>query len=184
MDPLSITMVARAAERLLDVLAGVLAVYFGYRLFALLPPTQTDSNGRFELPGVKIVFARVGPGLLFAGLGVAIVAISLSRPITIDEAGVRKTTYAITPRHDSAELGRLLMELGCIGEAVASPAAGYPRPAGATLDSARAALLLANWRAEWGDPEAFRRWVGNPDAPDVNPSVKALYFLRREQCSP
>lgn len=181
MDPVSVTMVARAAERLLDVLAGVLAIYFGYKLFALLPPTQTDSNGRFELPGVKIVFARVGPGLLFAGLGVAIVAISLSRPISVEGPSVR-VAYSVTQHRSSAELADQLMELGCMGEAVASPSARYPRPAGPTLDSARAALLLANWQAEWGDPEAFRRWVRNPDSGEVNASVKALYFIRREKC--
>jgi hypothetical protein len=181
MDPLSFTMVARAAERLLDVLAGVLAIYFGYRLFALLPPTQTDSNGRFELPGVKIVFARVGPGLLFAGLGVAIVAISLSHPISVEGPSGR-VAYSITQRRSSAELAEQMMELSCLGEVAASPSARYPRPVGPTLDSARAALLLANWHAEWGDVEAFRRWIRDPDSGELNANVKALYFMRREKC--
>ena len=52
MDAITIATLARALERILDVAAGTLAIYCGFRLFSLLPATQTDSNGRFELPGV------------------------------------------------------------------------------------------------------------------------------------
>lgn len=61
MEPTLVMALARAVERILAVAAGTLAVYCGYRLFSIFPPTHTDSTGRLELPGMKIVFARVGP---------------------------------------------------------------------------------------------------------------------------
>jgi hypothetical protein len=133
MDATLIMPLARAVERVLTVAAGVLAIYCGYRLFSMFPAAPTDSSGRLELPGVKVVFARVGPGLLFAALGIAVLAVSLRSPISIrsDERGIvpsGPTTVAVAPAVAPAGTKPVVHEKvitvsGSVGSARATPAA-------------------------------------------------------------
>jgi hypothetical protein len=80
MDPLLL----RFLERLVVVLIGGMAVYFGYRLF-LNVPEQKDSSGKVVLPwDISIVMNRVGPGIFFALFGVVVVGLALIRPLEIN----------------------------------------------------------------------------------------------------
>jgi hypothetical protein len=186
MDVQVIAMTARALERILGVLAALLAIYCGYKLFALLPATQNDSSGKLELPAFKIVFARVGPGLLFAALGAAVIAASLKSQLSLaGEAlgGKTSSQYSVSDvGGDKLSLAEQLMEISCAGEVLASPKVRYPRPIAPSLEAARVALLLLNWHSEWGNPDMFRRWTRDPSVMGVHDEVKSLYFQRREKC--
>ena len=77
MDPLLLTILMRAVERLLIVGAGAGAIYLGYRLF-LAMPNRDRSSGKLELPGgISIFLSRVGPGVFFSLFGAAVVAMAL-----------------------------------------------------------------------------------------------------------
>ena len=68
-------VLTRAAERMLLVLVGALAIYLGYSLFLRMPNAakgRQDGEGKIELPGgVSIFLTRVGPGIFFALVGIA-----------------------------------------------------------------------------------------------------------------
>lgn len=178
MDPITVTSLARAVERILVVGAGTLAVYCGYRLFSLFPAANADSSGRLQLPGIKVVFARVGPGLLFAALGVAILAVSLGSPISLKTGSGAEISSIVGQSTPSTTLVAQLSELSCIKQTVPIPLTRYPGDvdtAREALASAREALLLSNWQREWGDPATFRRWVKDPAVAGVKPVVQKIF---------
>jgi len=80
-DPVAIL---RMIERILAVLIGGLAIYLGYRLFFHLP-FERSHEGQLELPGVKIVLSRVGPGVFCAAFGTVVLFYSLTTKIHIDK---------------------------------------------------------------------------------------------------
>lgn len=205
MDATLIMSLARGLERVLTVAAGVLAIYCGYRLFSRFPAARTDSSGRVELPGVKVVFARVGPGLLFAALGIAVLAVSLRSPISIQSellsqmqedrgsTGTKPATQekiimvsGSVTRATPAALVAQLAELACVERVALQGSAKYPGNSGAAKEAvrtAREAIVLAGWQKEWGDPDTFRRWVSDEATAGVAPLVQQIYFTRApERC--
>ncbi len=72
----------RMLERILVVGFGGLSIYLGYKLFFHLP-TNTDQKGKIELPGVKIVLSRVGPGIFFCAFGSIVLLQSLYEEIQV-----------------------------------------------------------------------------------------------------
>jgi len=76
-------LMIRMFERIIAVIVGPLAIYFGYKLFLLLP-TQNDSKGKIELPGFSVVLAKVGPGIFFAAFGSILVYQSITHNIVIE----------------------------------------------------------------------------------------------------
>ena len=82
MDALIAVIFTRALERLLVIGAGVLSIYVGYRLFALLPD-RADGEGKLKFPGgIEFFVTRVGPGVFFALFGAALIGYSASRPVS------------------------------------------------------------------------------------------------------
>jgi len=94
-----LVIILRMAERIIAVLIGGLSIYLGYKLFFHLP-FQHDNEGQLELPGVKIVLSRVGPGVFFATFGTIVLFYSLTSPIKVGEnyfeAPVEQTNNAKT----------------------------------------------------------------------------------------
>jgi branched-subunit amino acid transport protein len=83
MDPLLAVILTRAMERLLVVVAGIVSIYVGYRLF-LNMPTLKESEGRLSLPGGVSFFAsRIGPGVFFALFGASLIGYSATRPVSL-----------------------------------------------------------------------------------------------------
>ncbi len=70
----------RMLERLLVVGFGGMSIYLGYKLFFHLPH-QTDQKGEIELPGMKVVLSRVGPGVFFLVFGAFILITNLHQGI-------------------------------------------------------------------------------------------------------
>ena len=85
MDPLLLTIVLRAIERLFIVAAGAGAIYLGYRLF-LAMPNRDRSSGKLELPGgVSIFLSRVGPGVFFSLFGATVIAMALQFGVSFSD---------------------------------------------------------------------------------------------------
>lgn len=74
--------VLRMFERILAVLIGGGSIYLGYRLFFQIPD-DSNHRGRLELPGIKLVLTKVGPGIFFAAFGCVVVVYSLTTPVEI-----------------------------------------------------------------------------------------------------
>lgn len=161
--------VMRMAERLLAVGISGLSIYLGYRLF-LSAPTQTNQQGQIELPGMKVVLSRVGPGVFFAAFGAVILAVSYSSPVesTYRAADGSVTTYhcmAQAQPDDSAPTGasgsvqrraKAINDIGllnCAAEKLAadSKLQGVRTSLGDVIAEAKATLLRSVWDEEkWG----------------------------------
>jgi hypothetical protein len=76
----------RMLERLLVVGFGGMSIYLGYKLFFHLPH-QTDQKGEIELPGIKVVLSRVGPGVFFLVFGAFILITNLHQGIETRSSG-------------------------------------------------------------------------------------------------
>lgn len=87
MEDLVITL--RMVERITAVLIGGLSIYLGYRLFFHLPFVH-DNEGQIEMPGVKIVLSRIGPGVFFAAFGAMVLVYSFGHPISYERSSDNK----------------------------------------------------------------------------------------------
>ncbi len=72
----------RMLERIVVVGFGGLSIYLGYKLFFHLP-SNTDHKGQIELPGVKLVLSRVGPGIFFCAFGSIILFQSIYKDVHV-----------------------------------------------------------------------------------------------------
>lgn len=95
MDPLILTIATRAAERMLVVMAGALAIYLGYRLFLDMPKAERGS-GKVELPGgISIYLSRVGPGVFFSLFGAVVIGLSFQFGVSFNDSTQRLATAAL-----------------------------------------------------------------------------------------
>jgi hypothetical protein len=78
-------MLFRGVERLAIVAAGVLLIYFGFRLFLALP-TAHGSDGKLEMPSASVTVSRVGPGVFFAVFGTFLLWQMAEKVIRVDQA--------------------------------------------------------------------------------------------------
>ena len=189
MESFDTVLLMRMAERMLGLLAGVLCVVLGYRLFVRLPE-KTDSAGKVVLPGgISIWMSRVGPGCFFALFGAAIVAYSFTsavkvadermapsvRPAGESEAvALRKQEIsAMSDRSARAaksaaseealiELRAALVNLNAVIDRLQRDAAPPERDRlVAGLQNAKTMLLRAAWNPAWGDPARFQTWINS-----------------------
>lgn len=86
MDDIAILM--RMIERLIVVIMGGVCIVLGYRLFFFLP--LNEQNGQFELPGVKVVLSKVGPGIFFLVFGSLLLLHNLNKNVTVGGSSVRE----------------------------------------------------------------------------------------------
>jgi len=164
-------MAIRMAERILSVGIGGMIVYFGYRLFLLLP-LQNDQAGNIELPGFKVVLSKVGPGVFFVAFGTVLLLKSLS-PVQIGQdflGGVASTTAPLTnitkPESkkvtDEQQLGRVrhtLQMLNCVERTVTASKAGLREDeVEEAMRDAKISLIESVWNEKWGERASFHRW--------------------------
>jgi hypothetical protein len=175
---LAVTL-SRAAERILLVLVGALAVYLGYSLFRHIP-TANKAEGKLELPGgVSIFLTRIGPGVFFALFGIAVLGYSVAQPVRLDlpnvavlsgfgqrnepPASASALIAGPEPERVVAKLNGLLLEAR---QRLDPPAAAEFE---AAVRSAKFSVMLGRWREHWGDRAAFERWAhdnGDKDPPE------------------
>jgi hypothetical protein len=202
MDPLILTIVTRAIERLLVVLAGGLAIYLGYRLFIAMPNAERGS-GKVNLPGgVSIFLSRVGPGVFFSLFGAIVIGLSLQFGVSFNDAAhalvmAENSSPAAQRSYSgiaSASAPELALEPYERDRAVAVVAAlnrveaALPADLSPTdrinlkyaLRDARWRLLISVWDPAWGEKEAFRTWIEDHE-PDPPPApISAAIRLYRD----
>lgn len=169
-------ILSRSLERVLLVLVGALAIYLGYHLFVVIPG-HDRSEGRIRLPGgVSIFLTRIGPGVFFALFGCALVGYAVSRPVDLKvpaELGIARTGDAVArPVAQYVGFGEAAPGVGNLdAETVIARLNGYmedmrqrlDRPAADELASAvraaKLAVMVVGWKPDWGDRDAFAKWV-------------------------
>lgn len=184
------TVVAlRMAERILAVAIGGVAIYLGYRLFFHLPFDRSD-QGELELPGLKIVLSRVGPGVFFAAFGTLVLYYSLTNEVSFNDlegfvgasAGVASQPLppeaAATPQQRSKALTSIEM-LNCADRLLSrdADAQGLGDQLSLAIRDAKRALMLAAWNPEdWGSTDVLAVTGPTGDAPlSVRLGFEAIY---------
>lgn len=197
MDPALIAVSMHSLERIVAVLLGGLAVYYGFRLFLALP-TELRADGKINLPGMAVVFSKAGPGLFFAAFGALVILASLFRPIEIKDQsveyrGVAPATSAdapgVAPRADPAGLQQetarvqlALQSLNCLQRLGASRAKSIAGDLDQATREAKVALIAHVWRVEeWGEFGGFEKWASGRASTTVSPA-KALFEAQRIDC--
>ncbi len=191
MESFDTLLLMRMTERMLGLLAGVLCVVLGYRLFIRLPE-KTDSAGKVVLPGgISIWMSRVGPGCFFALFGAAIVAYSFTSAVKVaderlapaarpagesqsEAMALRKQEIsAMSDRSARAaksagseealiELRTALVNLNAAIDRLQRDTAPPERDRLVSgLQNAKTMLLRAAWNPAWGDPARFQSWINS-----------------------
>ncbi|HXH12602.1 MAG TPA: hypothetical protein VNP04_22890 [Alphaproteobacteria bacterium] len=195
MDPLLL----RFIERIIAVLIGGSAVYFGYRLF-LSMPEQRNGTGKFVLPwDISIAISRVGPGVFFALFGVATVCLALARPIEVGapvlqlaDGQDQRLSFRYmggaalddpTARADARAL--LRREIALLNTIPQLLPAEFPEHDRDDIERGIARIKLALMTPVWGTPQegfgdvsAFAHWIRErePDPPPAGmEGALALY---------
>lgn len=189
-------MMVRLGERILVVFIGGLAIYLGYRLFALVP-TDNQSGGKITLPGFSVVLSKVAPGVFFAAFGSILLYQSLSKELDIkapdlhisgavddwrpDQQTTALPAFPDTPttnvdqRVDRAR--RSLQTLNCAERVLALRNLGLlAEDLEEPFRDAKIALLASIWDDQnWGDLNAFRHWAQTFEG-SVPESLSQLYL--------
>ena len=198
MDPLILTIVTRAIERLLVVLAGGLAIYLGYRLFIAMPNAERGS-GKVNLPGgVSIFLSRVGPGVFFSLFGAVVIGLSLQFGVSFNDAAhtlvmadapsgeVQRSFSGIAsaPEPELAavqsyrevepyERDRVVAVVAALNRVESALPKNLPPTDRINLQyalrDARGRLLISVWDPAWGEVAAFRAWI-EENEPDPPPA--------------
>jgi branched-subunit amino acid transport protein len=188
---LNAVILSRAAERILLVLVGALAVYLGYSLFRHMPSVNR-AEGKLELPGgVSIFLSRIGPGVFFALFGCAVIGYSVTKPVELavpDALGVinysglqagRPPSFheiAIDGLDPEITVARLN---GFLATARLNMSQAETEEMVEAVRAAKFAVMLAHWKSEWGDRTVFERWAkenGDRDPPDdLVPEATVVY---------
>ena len=195
-------VLTRAAERMLLVLVGALAIYLGYSLFLRMPNAakgRQDGEGKIELPGgVSIFLTRVGPGIFFALFGIAVIGYSVTRPVSLDFPPPTTVASAgglhfsgITESGAARNTAPLAEIAGPEAKIVVARLNGIYQKTQSQLNTVEAAelaqiiraakfaVILGGWKPEWGDRAAFERWAhehGDQDPPpNIVPGVTLVF---------
>lgn len=88
MTSIELVIAMRGLERLLLVIAGALAIYFGYRLFR--EKIETVQVGDVKFFGWMVGLKQVGPGVFFALFGAVILSISIAHTLKIDNEEIKR----------------------------------------------------------------------------------------------
>lgn len=205
MEQVLLTIIlARISERILTVGIAGLTIYFGYRLFTLLP-TQNDNSGKISLPGFKVVLSKVGPGIFFVAFGAIILFKSFSSPIQFNSmTGNDSTSFSgatgIESIPDSSnsepplsaspstakqitEVRQTLQILNCMEQITQKPNSGlHADDVEESMRKAKIALVESIWdNKNWGKKAVFRKWAQTLTG-DIPEDIKQLYSSQMLDC--
>jgi hypothetical protein len=168
-------IIFRLIERMLDVLAGALSIYLGFRLFFNMP-MKTDSTGKIILPGnVSVYMSRIGPGIYFALFGSTLIALSLHSQIsytparTVAEAqpavfhGVSPAVQAAETPANETRRALLAQDIALLNGFLPDLRPNLPAERRVQVEQSipriKLGLMKSVWAADWGDVAAFERWT-------------------------
>lgn len=202
MDPTLMVVTARAVERIVAVLLGGLAVYYGFRLFLVLP-LETQSDGKIRLPGMSVVLSKAGPGLFFLAFGSLVILASLFRTVRIyPDGAIGQYQYqgiaAEAPKHelsapsspatrapteqDTVRTVLALQSINCMQRLSARATRDMSGDFDQAAREAKLALLARVWNPDkWGDFGAFERWATGRASETTSPA-KELFSAERTDC--
>ena len=149
---LDVVVLSRAAERILLLAVGALAIYLGYSLFRFMPSVN-KAEGKLELPGgVSIFLTRIGPGVFFALFGCAIIGYSVTKPVeftlpTVAASGAAISYSAVGQRDRPVNPLRDIAISGLDPEVVVARLNGFLEEARQSMDPPAAAELEEAIRA-------------------------------------
>ncbi len=187
MDSTLIAVSMHGLERIVAVALGGLAVYYGFKLFLVLP-TQTQSDGKITLPGMSVVLAKAGPGLFFVAFGALVILASLFRPVQVKTGDIdyRGMTAAAPPaKAAEQEMARVQLALQTVN-CMARLAGASAKRLGGDFDQAaresKLALLAGVWEGrKWGDFDAFQRWATSGTGSTAS-AARTLFEAERSDC--
>jgi hypothetical protein len=191
---LSDPVLLRAIERILAVVIGGLAIYFGYRLFLAVPDQRADGRAELSLAKDKrLLLTRIGPGTFFALFGTSVVLASYYFPVTTGEGGYSgfgserpavagPVVPPAAPPPEAETLRRSIAFLNATHDREAAGATAAERAELAVgLREAKLALMAAGWQRDWGDPVEFPIWLDEDPRPSRPEFERALaVFEARE----
>lgn len=169
----------RAIERILAVVIGGLAIYFGYRLFLAVPDQQGEGRAELTLAKDKrLLLTRIGPGTFFALFGTAVVVSSYYFPVALTDAD---RAYSGLGTATATAAGPLVVPPAPPPEAAATARAiallNASLDAGgdaARIREAKLALMAGGWQRDWGDPLEFPIWLDQAPRPPRPEFERAL----------
>lgn len=197
MDATLIAVSMHGVERIVAVLLGGLAVFYGYKLFLTLP-TKTESNGEIKLPGMSVVLAKAGPGLFFVAFGVLVIITSLFRPVAIEDGKHRyrgvSEAPALEPQRSEPKAKRAgaeqemvrvqlaVQSLNCMARLASTRAKALGGDFEHSARESKLALLGLVWQAdEWGSYQEFEQWATGRTAATKS-AAKPLFEGERSDC--
>lgn len=198
MDATLIAIAMHSVERILAVFFGGLSVYFGFRLFLVLP-TETHSDGKIKLPGMSVVLSKAAPGLFFVAFGVLVILASLYQPIKvktpiIEYAGMTATAPAdkeqraetAAPRtvteQDTVRVRLALLSINCMQRLSSARAKDLGSEFDQAAREAKLALLARVWNTKaWGDQASFEQWANGRAGVSAS-AAKTLFESERSDC--
>ena len=171
MDPIMFRLV----ERILDVLAGALSIYLGFRLFFRIPQ-KTDSTGKIILPGnVSVYMSRIGPGVYFALFGSTLIGLSLHSQIAYTPVrpsaetqqavfhGMSSTVRAAEHSPNEARRALLRQQIALLNTFVPDLKSNLPAERRVQVEQSipkiKLALMQGVWGEDWGDMAGFEKWT-------------------------
>lgn len=191
-----ILLLFRGVERVAIVAAGVLLIYFGYRLFLALP-AEHGSDGRLQMPSASLAVSKVGPGVFFAVFGTFLLWQMAEKAVRVDIAppagaardGARAphamAIFGAAAAGDAQALRHARHDIAALNCAEARLAPGLPpelrEDVARAFRHARAALLETVWQPAWGGPEvaAAGRLGAWPPGP-----LAEIAGARHRDCAP
>jgi hypothetical protein len=206
--------ILRMVERILVVAVGGVSVYLGYRLFLKIPSRLSSEGRVALPGGTSIFITRVGPGSFFALFGTILVALSFLYPVTITPVVVPADPSTSTPpkvvdqfqgvgpsptpgeqkgltagEQKALELDELSNVIRLLNTL---PSLLKPDPneedrrrdVMRVIPKIKVSLMRQHWLPEWGDLDAFERWVGSGELeapPEQLKRAVDLYRLGQEK---
>jgi hypothetical protein len=183
----------RMTERLIAVIMGGISIYLGYRLFLDIPYRRNQEKGELELPGIKLVLSKVGPGIFFAAFGSLVLLQSMSEKITLNEINQASSQEVAdqpsshvkfvgavnkVERDNSKEKLRAITSietLNCINKILIENTEKYAKQKdefNLALYQSKRVLLLSVWDEKaWGDSAQLSNYALEDEA---NAQVKEL----------
>lgn len=177
----------RAAERILAILIGGLAIWCGFRLFLAIPDQPADSQVEVSLAkSRRLLISRIGPGTFFALFGTALVLASFYFSINLKtQAGDRysglgqrapqtsSAAAASVPPLDAAEMRLSLAFLSDLEAELAVNSTEDDKSWRARrFQMTKLAILGRGWEPGWGDFAEFEIWLNEGPARASRPEFE------------
>jgi hypothetical protein len=181
----------RAAERILAILIGGMAIWCGFRLFLSIPDQPADSRVELTLANSqRLLISRIGPGTFFALFGTALVLASFYFSINLKtQAGDRysglgpratqsssapaATPASAVPPVDAAEMHLSLAFLSDLEAELAVNSTDEEKNWRARrFQMTKLAILGRGWEPGWGDFAEFQLWLNEGSARAPRPEFE------------